>query len=184
ESGVWRDRNTDEVREAQRHADYAYRLAVDPPAAKELRLFGLAGWTIERFTTRRRQLFDLRWEATRLRERPVLWSVLIVLSANLLVFWAIVQDALAGRVLVGQVVSFATAAVTTSTIAFGGLSWALDGAAAPAAAVLRLQGAMSAKGELMRGSRETQNMPAREIHFRNLRFAYPETGKPVLDGFD
>jgi len=27
ESGVWRDRNTDEVREAQRHADYAYRLA-------------------------------------------------------------------------------------------------------------------------------------------------------------
>src|SRR5215469_15962125 len=39
ESGVWRDRNTDEVREAQRHADYAYRLAVDPPAAKELRLF-------------------------------------------------------------------------------------------------------------------------------------------------
>jgi len=64
------------------------------------------------------------------------------------------------------------------------LSWALDGAAAPAAAVLRLQGAMSAKGELMRGSRETQNMPAREIHFRNLRFAYPETGKPVLDGFD
>src|SRR6202035_3055152 len=42
ESGVWRDRNTDEVREAQRHADYAYRLAVDPPAAKELRLFGLA----------------------------------------------------------------------------------------------------------------------------------------------
>ena len=39
----------EEVREAQRHADYAYRLAVDPPAAKELRLFGLAGWVVERF---------------------------------------------------------------------------------------------------------------------------------------
>ena len=44
ESGVWRDRNTDEVQTAQRHADYAYRLAVDPPAAKEVRLFGLAPW--------------------------------------------------------------------------------------------------------------------------------------------
>ena len=88
ESGVWRDRNTDEVREAQRHADYAYRLAVDPPAAKELRLFGLASWTVERFTSRRRRLFDLRWKATRLREQPVLWSLLIVLSANLVVFWA------------------------------------------------------------------------------------------------
>ena len=38
---------------AQRDADYAYRLAVDPPAAKELRLFGLAGWTIDRFVARR-----------------------------------------------------------------------------------------------------------------------------------
>src|SRR6266571_3648040 len=46
ESSVWRDRNTDEVRAAQRDSDYAYRLAVDPPASKELRLFGLVGWTI------------------------------------------------------------------------------------------------------------------------------------------
>src|SRR5262245_44478493 len=36
ESAVWRDRNTDEVRSAQRDSDYAYRLAVDAPAAKEL----------------------------------------------------------------------------------------------------------------------------------------------------
>src|SRR4029453_8089893 len=52
ESAVWKDRNTDDVRQAQRDADYAYRLAVDPPAAKELRLFGLVGWTIERFVAR------------------------------------------------------------------------------------------------------------------------------------
>src|SRR5262245_35515791 len=63
ESAVWRDRNTNDVREAQRHADYAYRLAVDPPAAKELRLFGLSTWTVDRFTRQRRKLFDLRWEA-------------------------------------------------------------------------------------------------------------------------
>ncbi|TMB54583.1 MAG: ABC transporter ATP-binding protein, partial [Chloroflexi bacterium] len=64
ESSVWRDRNTDAVRQAQRHAEYAYRLAVDPPAAKELRLFGLAGWTIERFTSRRTLLFELQYQAT------------------------------------------------------------------------------------------------------------------------
>src|SRR5580704_11994421 len=51
ESAIWRDRNTDEVRAAQRHADYAYRLAVDPPSAKELRLFGLSGWVVERFAS-------------------------------------------------------------------------------------------------------------------------------------
>src|SRR6266700_4732589 len=49
ESAVWKDRNTDEVRQAQRDADYAYRLAVDPPAAKEVRIFGLPEWVLERF---------------------------------------------------------------------------------------------------------------------------------------
>ena len=51
ESAIWRDRHTDEVRSAQRDSDYAYRLAVDPPASKELRLFGLADWTIDRFVS-------------------------------------------------------------------------------------------------------------------------------------
>ncbi len=184
ESGVWKDRNTQEVREAQRHADYAYRLAVDPPAAKELRLFGLAGWTIERFTSRRRRLFDLQWQATRLREQPVLWSLLLVLSANVLVFWALANDAASGRLAVGHVVTFASAAVSTSMIAFGGLSWALDGAAAPAGAVIRLQDAMAPAGNLVRGDRAASNMPAREIRFRNVSFAYPTTNDPVLVGFD
>src|SRR5207253_1418286 len=61
ESAIWRDRNTEEVRGAQRDADYAYRLAVDPPASKELRLFGLAGWTIDRFTARRTRLHELQY---------------------------------------------------------------------------------------------------------------------------
>src|SRR5205823_4396149 len=81
ESGVWRDRNTPEVRAAQRDADYAYRLAVDPPASKELRLFGLAGWTLDRFIAHRTTLHKLQYEATRLRERPVIWSLLIVVAA-------------------------------------------------------------------------------------------------------
>src|SRR5206468_914764 len=153
ESGVWRDRNTAEVREAQRHADYAYRLAVDAPAAKELRLFGLAGWVIERFRSRRRRLFELQWHATRLRERPVLWSLLLVLAANVVVFWSLGADAAGGNLALGRLVTFASAAVSTSMIAFGGLSWALDGAAAPAAAVLRLQEAMDPAGALSQANR-------------------------------
>jgi ATP-binding cassette subfamily B protein len=184
ESAIWRDRNTDEVRAAQRHADYAYRLAVDPPSAKELRLFGLAGWTVERFTSRRRLLLDLQWKATRLRERPVLWSLLLVLSANVLVFWAMAADAVAGRLALSHVVTFVSAAASTSMIAFGGLSWALDGASAPAGAVLRLREAMRPAGALTRGSRAAEGLPASEIRFRNLSFAYPLTDGLVLDGFD
>jgi len=98
ESAVWKDRNTDEVRAAQRDADYAYRLAVDPPASKELRLFGLASWTLERFIARRTKLHDLQYAATRLREKPVVWSLLIVLLANAIVFSSLASAVASGPV--------------------------------------------------------------------------------------
>jgi ABC-type multidrug transport system fused ATPase/permease subunit len=184
ESAIWRDRNTDEVREAQRHADYAYRLAVDPPAAKELRLFGLAGWTIERFVSRRRLLYELQHRATRLRERSVLASVVLVTAANLLVFWSLADAAAGGRLDLDQVVVYAQVAVGTSLIAFGGLSWALDGAAAPVAAVLRLSQAMAPAGAVPLGDGPAAGLPARGIAFRDVTFAYPTSTRPVLDGFD
>ncbi len=183
ESAVWRDRNTDEVRAAQRDADYAYRLAVDPPASKELRLFGLAAWTIDRFVGRRTRLHELQYAATRLRERPVLWSMLLVIGANVIVFWSLANAAANGSLSLGQVVVFAQSGVGMSMIAFGGLNWALDGSAAPVAAVLRLEPAMGRAGALPSGNRTAAGAPAREIRFRNLAFAYPGGG-PVLESFD
>jgi ABC-type multidrug transport system fused ATPase/permease subunit len=186
ESAVWRDRNTAEVRAAQRDADYAYRLAVDPPASKELRLFGLAGWTLDRFIAHRTTLHRLQYEATRLRERPVIWSLLIVVAANVVVFWALAAAAANGRLTMGPLVVYAQCAIGVSLIGFGGFSWALDGASAPVAAVLKLQQAMAPKGALTSGSRDPGQLPAREIRFRDVRFAYPgpASGAPVLDGFD
>jgi ATP-binding cassette, subfamily B, bacterial len=185
ESGVWRDRNTPEVRSAQRDSDYAYRLAVDPPAAKELRLFGLAGWVIERFTARRVRLHELQYRATKLREKPVLGCLLIVVAANILVFWSLASAA-AGGLDIGRVVVFAQAAVGTSLIAFGGLNWALDGAAAPVAAVLRLQQAMATAGALVQPAQPlpAEGKPAAGIRFRDVTFGYPSSAQPVLEHFD
>jgi ABC-type multidrug transport system fused ATPase/permease subunit len=183
ESAVWFDRNTDDVRSAQRDADYAFNLAVDPPASKELRLFGLAGWAIERFVSRRTKLHELQHHATRLRERPVVWSLLIVISANVLVFWAFARAMAMGAITLGDLVVYAQCAVGTSLIAFGGLSWALRGAAAPVAAVLRLEPAMLPAGALPVGYRPAGESPARQIRFKQVTFAYPG-GTKVLDGFD
>jgi ATP-binding cassette subfamily B protein len=183
ESAIWFDRNTDEVRSARRDADYAYRLAVDPPASKELRLFGLVGWTIDRFMARRMKLHELQYHATRLRERPLVWSLLLVTAANLIVFWSLASAVANGSLDLGGIVIYAQCAVGTSLIAFGGLNWALDGAAAPVAAVLRLEPAMAPAGALSSGRRLAAGLPAREIRFRDVTFAYPE-GAPVLEGFD
>ena len=183
ESAVWRDRNTDEVRSAQRDADYAYRLAVDPPASKELRMFGLAGWTIERFVARRTRLHQLQYEATRLRERPLALSLFLVAAANVIVFWFLASAAASDRIDLGSLVVYAQCAVGTSAIAFGGFNWALDGASAPVAAIRRLEPAMMAAGQLASGRQTAAGLPAREIRFRNVTFAYPGGGV-VLDGFD
>jgi ATP-binding cassette subfamily B protein len=183
DSAIWHDRNTEEVRAAQRDADYAYRLAVDPPASKELRLFGLAGWTIDRFIARRTRLHELQYAATRLRERPVAWSMLLVVSANVLVFWLLASAAAAGRISLGEAVVYVQSAIGVSMIAFGGFSWALDGAAAPVAAVLRLEPAMRPAGGLPCGDRPAGAAPVREIRLRDVTFAY-SAGAPVLERFD
>jgi ATP-binding cassette, subfamily B, bacterial len=183
ESAIWRDRNNQEVRAAQRDADYAYRLAVDPPAAKELRLFGLSGWTIDRFIARRIRLHDLQYAATRLRERPVVWSLLLVVAANVLVFWVLAASVAAGRISLGEAVVYVQSAIGVSMIAFGGFSWSLDGSAAPVAAVLRLEPAMRPVGALVSGTRRADGMPAREIRLRDVSFGYPGAA-PVLEHFD
>jgi ABC-type multidrug transport system fused ATPase/permease subunit len=183
ESAIWHDRNTEEVRAAQRDADYLYRLAVDPPASKELRLFGLAPWVIDRFVARRTRLHDLQYIATRLRERPLAWCLLLVLAANLLVFWSLASEASAGRIGLAEVVIYAQSAVAVSAIAFGGFSWALDGAAAPVAAVLRVEPAMRSAGALPSGTRSAASHPARGIRLRHVSFAY-QSGAAVLRNLD
>lgn len=189
ESAIWRDRNTEEVRGAQRDADYMYRLAVDPPASKELRLFGLSSWIIERFRKRRTRLYELQYAATRLRERPVIWSLLLVIAANLVVFWAIASSAASGHISLGAAVTFAQSAVGVSMVAFAGFSWALDGPSAAVAAVLRLREAMRRAGALPAGNRSAAAKPAHEIRFRDVAFAYPSStsagdAAPVLKHFD
>ena len=183
ESGVWRDRNTPTVRAAQRDSDYAYRLAVDPPPAKELRLFGLVDWTLDRFIERRKLMHQLQYEATRLREQPVMWSMLLVIAANVIVFWTMAGAATEGRLDLGAMVTYAQSAVGVSMIAFGGLNWALDGAAAGVAAAVRIEPRMRRAGALSSGSRSAAKMPSKEIRFRDMDFAYPG-GAPVLQGFD
>ncbi len=183
DSAIWKDRNTKDVRAAQRDAEYAFRLAVEAAQAKEVRLFGLVDWVIDRFIAARTRLHDLQYEATRLRERPVFWSLLLVAGANVVVFWSLARAAGTGAVSLAQVVTFAQCAIGVSMIAFGGLNWALDGASAPVAAVLRLEPAMSRVGALTAGSKSAAGLPAREIRFRNVTFAYGNR-PPVLDGFD
>ena len=183
ESGVWKDRNTTRVQSAQRHAHYAYKIAVEPPAAKELRLFGMSNWIVDRFRESRQLLHDLRWEATRLREKSMFWCVLLVISANIILFYSMAWSALNGDLELNQMVTFASAAISTSMIAFGGLSWAMDSASAPAVAVMSLHEKMLPSAVLSEGDKSALGVPRQQIKFQDVSFAYPGFTKPVLENF-
>ena len=190
ESGVWKDRNNDDVRSAQRHAEYSYRLAVDAAPAKELRLFGLAGWVIDRFVTSRRRLYELQYEATKLREKPLLLCLAVALGANVAVFWALADATSRGELSIAKTVVFLQAAAGVASIAFGGLNWAIDGAAAPVAAVKRLRATMPPAGDLTHPVEPvvSTSVGAPTIRLRDLHFGYPmeggTIGGEVLSGID
>ena len=106
ESGVWYDRNTPEVRAAQRDADYAYRLAVDPPAGKELRLFGLGG--MDARSVRRsaaRGCMNCNMRPTRMRERPLAASICCACARTWFVFWSISSAAVGAQIGLGEAVA-------------------------------------------------------------------------------
>jgi ATP-binding cassette subfamily B protein len=178
-STVW-DRTTGEVRSAQRHADYSYRLAVDSAAAKELRLFGLSDWTVAQFAENRQRLVDLRLRATRLRDKPLRWTIGLLVLTNGLFFWSLATTAAAGRVSLAATIVFVQASVGASALAFGGLNWALPHAAGAVAAVLRLGEPMDAAGQLPPGRLSAGGRPAAELRFRDVSFGYSTGSAPVF----
>ncbi|MFB0619114.1 ABC transporter ATP-binding protein [Streptomyces sp. AGS-58] len=183
ESSFW-DRNTGEVLDAQRRSDYTYRLAVDAPAAKEVRLFGISDWIVRQFASNRRRLVELRWQETRLRQKPLRWAITVLVVANGLLLFRLAADASSGELGTGAVAVFAQAAVGASALAFGGLSWALPPTAQSAAAVLALRDPMLEAGRIADGEKKAHGMPQSRIRFRNVHFTYPSDTKPVFEGLD
>jgi ABC-type multidrug transport system fused ATPase/permease subunit len=180
-SNVWDD---ERVVTGGRHVDYAYRLAVDAPAAKEVRLFGLGDWVVDRFATRKREHLDVVFHEIRLRQRPVGWAALAVIAGNGIVFASLAHDAAAHTISLALLVIAVQSAAAISSLGFGDLHWWLPGTARRLPVVLDLPGRMEAVGSLPSGGRDATGRPAREIRFRDVRFGYEGASRPVLDGLD
>ena len=183
ESTVWKSWQSEEVVRSQRHADYAYRMAVDVPAAKELRLFGLSGWTVSRFATYRRRLLDLSLEALRLRERSLVWAALAAVVGNGLVIAALAAGALAHHVSLGRLVVFIGAVTGAAVLGIADFDWWFDTASRPAVVVESLERKMRTFAELPSGTAGAAGLPRRGVRLKDVAFSY-RGGSPVLAGVD
>lgn len=184
DASVWKAWSDDTVVTAQRHVDYAYKLAVEPAAAKELRMFGLADWVVDRYHSKRGRMVEALSEARRLRLGPMRWGVFVVVVANAVLFASLASDATSGAIGLGAVVTFVQAAVGASMLAFGEADWWFRQSAQPIPKVLDLADKMRAAGALAAGTRDGAGLPSHEIRFAGVGFAYPTSPAPVLEGFD
>jgi ATP-binding cassette, subfamily B, bacterial len=184
-TSFWANRSDPEVQLEQRHVEYAYRLAVDAAPAKEIRVFGIGGWVVDRFSARRSKLLDLQWKAMRMRRGPFLAAFGVLLVAHAVVLIWLIRGALNGNVSLASTIVAMQAMVGVSALSVGvSFSWAIDTAGAPVLALERLAPRMATEGALAVASgptREPIGLPTAEIRFVDVAFTYPSGGAPVYE---
>lgn len=187
-SAIWRGRTSQEANDARRESQYYFDVAVQPADAKELRLYGLAQWVVSRFGLARRRLLDLQFEQTRLAARWLVAACGVILCANTAAFGWVVSRAIDGGSL-AELITVAQLILAVQAIAFGSLTWALDDAAAPVAALQRLgasiqENVQTAQGIGAMASVRSTTAADRgtRIQIEDLRFTYPGQTHPALGG--
>jgi ABC-type multidrug transport system fused ATPase/permease subunit len=184
DASTWKVFSSDAVVSANRRSRYAYTLAVEAPAAKEVRVFGLAGWVVELVAASRRRVVETLLREQRLHQGPTIWGLATVSLAYGLVFWSLARDAGAGSLPLAALVIFAQAAIGMSSLAFSEFDWWFRGSAQPIPEVLDLGPRMEAAGAVATGSRPAAGLPEREIRFAAVRFAYAADAPSVFEDLD
>jgi len=167
-----------------RRAAYLKQMATGSAAAKEVRAFGLAGWAVERFREQWQAAMVDVWANSRRGIPNLVGAAAAKVVAGLVMVGLIADAALAGRISLAALAIYAPAALAVVHLGYMGdantyLSQATHLAGRAGSLVRRLQAPETAPG-----SRPAGGLPAREIRFESVGFAYPNSPEPVLQGFD
>jgi ATP-binding cassette subfamily B protein len=105
----------------RRRATYLQSLLTAGPTAKEVRLFGLADWLADQYLATWHATMAVVWARRTKSLVRTVWSAVLVLAANAVVFGLLARDAWIGEVSVGSLVSIVLSILALS--AFGSLYW-------------------------------------------------------------
>ncbi|MEY2471009.1 MAG: ATP-binding cassette, subfamily bacterial [Actinomycetota bacterium] len=180
-SSVWKAWEDPTVVDEMRHVNYAYNLAVRAPAAKEVRMFGLADWTVDRYFSRRKKMVELIIKARSLNKTPIAVAIAAIAGGNVVVFWSLAHDASNGHIGIRAITMFAQAALGTSALAFGEFDWWFRQGSQPVPVVLDLVDDLRATATVPRDGTTPASAPRDAIVFDNVTFAYRD-GPKIFDG--
>ncbi|WP_207926080.1 ABC transporter ATP-binding protein [Actinocrispum wychmicini] len=166
-----------------RRADYFRDLALTGGAAKEIRVFGLADWLVDRFRTEWTDAMAKVW-AQRGTDVLSALALCFVLAANFLAFFLLGWDAARQAIGLGALVIFLRAVMSVATVSTRGrqdLQISHGVAAIPALLALE---AAAAGVPTVSGRPVPVDVPKSEVAFHGVTFAYQGATTPVLKGFD
>jgi ABC-type multidrug transport system ATPase subunit len=180
-SSVWKAWEDPTVVDEMRHVNYAYNLAVRAPAAKEIRMFGLAGWTVDRYFSRRKKMVELIIKARSLKKTPIALAIGAIAGGNVMLFWSLAHSASHGDIGIRAVTIFAQAALGASALAFGEVDWWFRQGSQPVPVVLDLVDDLRSTATVARDGTATAHAPRDAVVFDNVTFAYRD-GPKIFDG--
>jgi ATP-binding cassette subfamily B protein len=165
-----------------RRADYFATLSHDPPAAKEVRLFGLVDLLAGQTRAYRTEFGRHVWRARRAKLRPVLATIASIAVATGIVLGALAYAAIEGRIDAAGLTVAVQAIYAIELLGSGQFAtwWVRQGAAA-LPHLRALPARTSALSFTAHGTASAAGMPRSHIQFSDVSFRYPGHDRPVLD---
>jgi ATP-binding cassette, subfamily B, bacterial len=171
--------------EAMRRSWYLQRLAAEPAAAKESRVFGLGNWLVERYRSTWLVAMSGPWAVLRRLDRKVLLLSVPVLAAYAAACGYLGLAAYDRQVGLGTLAIMLPMLAATYTV--GDISWDdvdLAWMVQGLPRIGQLEATLAPAGPDLSGSVPAAGRPDREIRFEQVRFRYPGAGRDVFDGLD
>jgi ATP-binding cassette, subfamily B, bacterial len=181
ENGVSVNMSDGSVR--QRRAEYLRSLALDPPAAKEVRVFALGGWVVARYGEAWLDALGMLWRSRRANLGITAAAALALAGSHAVVLIALGVAASRGEIGTAALLVFVQAAIATSDL---GLlrdpQWFLAQSLAVAERVAGLSS--RAPSSFPDAEPAARALPAGKLAVRldDVRFTYRGRERPTLDG--
>jgi len=177
-----------------RRADYLQQLVMSPPAAKEVRVWGLVDWLIDRFAQETQRVLEPVWRERAQGKGVQAVTALALGAAYLAVLAAVGLAAVRGEITLRALATYLGVAQAVGAIILPGaetLALAHGAGAVPPVLELERLTAEAEQRDALRGAMAPTGMPRTGIRLEGVSFRYPslddrpgDSRPPVLQDLD
>lgn len=170
------------------HADYYRRMGQGSEWAKEVRVFGLAGWLSDRFALHRGRFVQAMITDRKVDRRTMGVLSCLMVVANAAVIGMASWSVSTGRLGVSDLVVLVQGLLGMALLADRSGDNLVEYGASRLPTILDLEAELGAAFPIRNqgtvGTRSAVGLPVHEIRFTGVRFSYPGADRPVFDGLD